>query len=391
MLKKVKICFVINSMVGGGAERVSSLLIRELSKNDNFNISLCLLEKSDLYYELPTDIKISYLGQNNFNDNNIKKVIGLYSQSNMLREIIKKDNIDLIFSFLGRANYVSILASNKTNSKVIISERAMTSESYPKGYNLKSMINRYLISSLYPKADYITPNAKLIKYDLVKNFMIPKDKIEVIYNPFDLKQIDKIEKTNQLDQFQKPIIVNVGSLHERKNQELLILAFARSNIDGTLLIFGEGNEKNKLEDLIVRLELTKRVYLMGHKKDIFSYLKSADLFVLSSKREGFPNVIVEAMACGLPIVSTDCKSGPREILAPDSDEVYFLKDDIEYSKYGVLVPENNIELLAQGIKKICDNTLLDKYKSKSLERAKNFDKSIIIEQYVKLIYKTLGR
>ena len=390
-MKKVKICFVINSMVGGGAERVSSLLIRELSKNDNFNISLCLLEKSDLYYELPTDIKISYLGQNNFNDNNIKKVIGLYSQSNMLREIIKKDNIDLIFSFLGRANYVSILASNKTNSKVIISERAMTSESYPKGYNLKSMINRYLISSLYPKADYITPNAKLIKYDLVKNFMIPKDKIEVIYNPFDLKQIDKIEKTNQLDQFQKPIIVNVGSLHERKNQELLILAFARSNIDGTLLIFGEGNEKNKLEDLIVRLELTKRVYLMGHKKDIFSYLKSADLFVLSSKREGFPNVIVEAMACGLPIVSTDCKSGPREILAPDSDEVYFLKDDIEYSKYGVLVPENNIELLAQGIKKICDNTLLDKYKSKSLERAKNFDKSIIIEQYVKLIYKTLGR
>jgi len=188
----------------------------------------------------------------------------------------------------------------------------MPSLQYGKG--ISGFINRTLIKLLYPKADLLFANSKGNAIDLENNFKIKN--IQVIYNPFD---IDKIkEKSKESVNLKSGFnFVTIGRLDEGKNHQLLIKAMRE--IEGNLYIIGDGVLRGYLEQLIYTLNLTDRVFLVGKQKNPYKYLSKADTFLFSSNREGFPNVLVEALACEIPIISTDCKSGPREILAPDSD------------------------------------------------------------------------
>jgi N-acetylgalactosamine-N,N'-diacetylbacillosaminyl-diphospho-undecaprenol 4-alpha-N-acetylgalactosaminyltransferase len=140
--------------------------------------------------------------------------------------------------------------------------------------------------------------------------------------------------------------------------------------------------QSELEDLIKKLSLKTQVFLLGYRANPYEYLKSADLFAFGSNHEGFPNVLLEAMACNIPILSTNCQSGPSEILKLQDEK----GDNIMITDYGILTPVKNDEAMAKGISYFLDNkSFTDKCKINGLKRIKDFDKEKILNQYIDLV------
>ncbi|HIQ50620.1 MAG TPA: glycosyltransferase, partial [Nautiliaceae bacterium] len=179
--------------------------------------------------------------------------------------------------------------------------------------------------------------------------------------------------------------ITIGRLESQKNHKLLINAI--KNINANLWIIGDGHLKKELEDMIKNLKLQDKVKLLGRQSNPYKFLAKADAFVFSSNYEGFPNVLLEALACELPIISTDCKSGPREILAPNSD---FTKQttDIEIAEFGILVPVGDVKRMADAMKIIIeDENLRNRLRKKALNRAKDFEVDKIIKEWEEIIEK----
>lgn len=129
-----------------------------------------------------------------------------------------------------------------------------------------------------------------------------------------------------------------------------------------------------------------KVYLLGKKLNPFSYISKADCFVFASNHEGFPNVLVESLACELATISTDCKSGPREILAPNNNINFQIKDDIELSEYGILTPVDNLEKIKEAMQLMMNDKIIrDKYSQNSMIRAQEFEIKEIIKQFEEVI------
>ncbi|MCK9455650.1 glycosyltransferase, partial [Sulfurimonas sp.] len=183
---------------------------------------------------------------------------------------------------------------------------------------------------------------------------------------------------------EKFTFITVGRVDSGKNHKLLVEAI--KDIDAKLYIVGDGELRSALEEQIRELNLKDKVVLLGRQSNPYKYLAKADCFVFSSLYEGFPNVLIEALACGLPVISGDCQSGPREILAPESDVKIQLKDEVEFAEYGILVPLNSVEKLKEAMNKIMTSEdLRNRYKEKAQQRARGFDVKKIIKQYEDVI------
>ncbi|MDY7015310.1 MAG: glycosyltransferase, partial [Cyanobacteriota bacterium] len=199
----------------------------------------------------------------------------------------------------------------------------------------------YLARLLYPRADGIVAVSKGVAEDLAELTAIPVEKLDVIYNPIVTDLLFDLARTSpdraDLMARDKPIILGVGRLTRQKDFPTLIRAFARvrAQLDARLIILGEGEDRPQLEQLVRDLNLTKDVFFLGYVDNSYSYMMNASLFVLSSAWEGCVTVLVEAMAVGTPVVSTDCPSSPSEIL--------------EGGKYGKLVPVGDDFQLARAM------------------------------------------
>jgi len=356
-----KVAFLINSMDGGGAERVVSVLLKNLSRKDRELFLIVLEDKFN--YDIPKDIKVIKLNSKYFGWRKLKSVV-------------EENKINTVISFLGRSNYTNVLARS-AGHKVYISERINPSQIHKKG--LSGFINRTLIKNLYPKANLIFSNSLGGRNSLNQDFGISLDKIKVIYNPIDIEKIGNL-CLNDLSEYQsifnQPVIINVGSLNKYKNQAFLIKAFKRvltqDKIKAKLLILGKGKLKGSLERLVRKLDLEKEVIFLGWQKNPFRFLSKSKVFVLSSITEGFPNVLIEAMACGIPAISTDCPSGPDEV--------------IDNNENGILVPLKDGKALSYAISKILkDPTFAQKISENGKKRVQEFSVNNIIEQYEELI------
>jgi len=374
---KKNLSILIYSLASGGAERVVSILLNELK--DKYNITLVLMNDT-IFYDIPKNLQIICLENSNPNESGIKKLLKLPLLAWKYRNVNKSD---ISLSFMNRPNYVNIIAKLMgMKSKVIISERAMPSIQHKSG--LQGLLNRFLIQYLYNKSDLVIANSRGNAIDLINNFNIKK--VETVYNPCDIEEILEQSKENIELNYNGFIFVTVGRLDNGKNHKLIVEAM--QHINAKLYIVGDGELKKNLELTIENLELQDKVFLLGRQKNPYKYLAKADCFVFSSNHEGFPNVLLEALACSLPIISTDCKSGPREILAPRSVSSRQLKDEIEISDYGILTPINNRKMMIKAMKLIIDNQELRvKYSSKALQRAKEFDKNKIIKEWISLLMK----
>jgi len=376
-MSKMKIVFLINSLDGGGAERVVSTLLNNLVAK--YECYLILME-NNISYEL--DSRINILSLNEDPDiSGIKKFIRLPMIAYKLSRIISKYNFTQIVSFMYRSNYINILAKYFTKHKVIISERIAPTSMYDDSA-MSSKISRFLIRNLYNNADLIISVSKAIQNDLIDNFNIKISQI-VIYNPYDIKNINELSHENidvKIDK--EKSIITVGSLNKRKNQSMIIKAFKTCSKTHKLYILGVGEEEKTLKDLAKELNIEDRVIFLGFDNNPYKYLSKCDIFVLSSNSEGFPNVLVEAMICGCSVISTDCLSGPREILSPSSDIKYQLTNSLDKVEYGLLTPINNENILKEALELMINNDKLrDNYSEKSKQRANDFKIEKIIKQY----------
>lgn len=332
-----KLTIVIHSLRGGGAERVLVNLLRGLDRSD-FSINLILYERV-FDYPLPDKVEVASLDIE-ASRNLFKLIKGFVLKIIRLALLFRRNRPDIIFSLLSSTNVAVIIAKllSGTKNKVIVSEHT-----YP-SVNLSNEtyggITRLFIKSCYPKADKIIAVSASIKQDLVSNFHFPETKIEVVYNPVDIGEIEKLsEEAVEHPWFQGeiPVIVSVGRLTRQKGYPHLLRAFSivRKDLHCRLSIIGEGEDHTKLLNLAKDLGIEGEVEFLGFQRNPFKYMARSSLFVLSSLYEGFPNVLLEAMALGLPVISTDCPSGPGEI--------------IEDQKNGILVPVKEERALAGAI------------------------------------------
>jgi len=377
-----KIAILIVSMEGGGAERVVAYLSSYLVQQKH-EVHLFLLNNA-ISFKIPDGVKLHLLSESKDFGSGFKKLMAIPFLALTYGRLLTSLNITHSLSFLTRPNYINVLAKSLTrgNFETILNERSYPSMHYA-DTSLQSKINRRLITWLYPKGEKIIGNSYGNHDDLIENFNIPKEKMQVIHNPVDLDKITSI--ASKKDFFDKSFfnIITVGRLDAGKNHQMLIKAMALLKETNTkLYIFGSGDLQTNLEALIAKLELNERVFLMGFDSNPYQYIKEADLFVFGSNHEGFPNVLLEAMACGKAIISTNCKAGPSEIMKLNEEK----ESSIMKTDYGILTPLDNPNLMAQALELMITDTTYKKSCEKNvLVRVKDFEKDKILALFSKVI------
>ena len=378
----MKLGIFLLDMKVGGAERVVSYLLHYFSDLD-IEVHLILMNPG-VQFDFPDNLKVHYIAKSKIDEHGILKFIKIPFLTYTFAKLSKKLNLTPSFILLIRPNYINVLSKifNNKKCKIIISERSYPSLQY--GYkNLTSKLNKYLISKLYSKSDLVICNSFGNANDLRTNFNVPKEIIKVIHNPVDLQKIMKIKPITGFFDSNYFNLVSVGRLDVGKNHELLINAVSNINMV-KLYIIGEGRQKTELEKIIKARRLQDKVFLLGYDPNPFKYMKAADLFIFGSNHEGFPNALLEAMSCGLPILSTNCKSGPDEILqliVPSVNEVMI-------TDYGILVPVNNEELMIKGIHYFLNSPdFLMKCRINVKNRIKHFSKEEILKKYHEHIFQ----
>mgnify|MGYP001045597703 FL=1 len=238
----------------------------------------------------------------------------------------------------------------------------------------KDRLRPLMARMFYPWADEIVAVSHGVASSLAELTSISPDQIQVIYNPLIPEDLDSLRREAPshpwLSSREIPVILAAGRLEKQKDYPTLIQAGALLNQkrEVRLLILGEGSQRLNLENLVVKLGIQSMVNMPGYVPNVYSYMQRASVFVLSSAWEGFPSVLVEAMACGIPVVSTNCPSGPDEIL--------------EGGKYGRLVPVGNPEVMAESIETALTNPGdIDRAQS----RAGEFSIERAVQKYLSLL------
>lgn len=373
---------IVPTLSMGGAEKVASILSTQMS-NEKMNVYLILYNAEEINY--------SYSGKIiNLNTsptkNVIKKVINFLIRIYKVNKIKKEYNLETVISFLGNPNLVNLFSGK--GAKKIVSVRNFVSKS---DTGKLGKLKKILIRLFYNFADVVVVVSEEIRKDLIENFKIKSSKIKVIYNAYDVQSIQEkagintcinqdVSKSQSEKKNVKPMIVNMGRLVHQKGQIHLIRSLKilkLQGIDVNLMLIGSGPLKEALVQETYKNGLEENVTFIEYSKNPFEYLTNADIFVLSSLYEGFPNALCEAMACKLPIISSNCQSGPYEILSPNikNDE----DNDIFEGEYGILIRLSNNskvyeENLAQAIKKmILDEEFRKHYSKQSIQRVSEMD------------------
>jgi N-acetylgalactosamine-N,N'-diacetylbacillosaminyl-diphospho-undecaprenol 4-alpha-N-acetylgalactosaminyltransferase len=353
------VVFVINSLAGGGAERVMCTLLR--ASEDELRacwISLLLLDREPAAYDVPRWVEIHQL---DCRHSLVRSVWSLWQAFRRLRP-------DTTVSFLTRANVANIIAASLLRIPAVVSERVNTSSHL--GRSLGAAVARLLVKASYPKARGIIAVSQGVADDLHDAFRVPRERMTVIANPIDLAEIRLQAESGEPVPMSGPYAVAMGRLMPNKNFGLLIEAFARSGIPLDLLILGEGPERPSLSRRIEALGLTGRIVMPGFAANPFPTLRRAAFFVSPSNAEGFPNSLLEAMSVGLPVIATNCPSGPSEVLAGLAREQ--VAPEVLFAPHGILVPPDDPAALAEALRAMMDPERRRVYGERAPERAADF-------------------
>lgn len=282
------------------------------------------------------------------------------------------DNKSVMISF--QSNVVAIGLAKLLRVKVIVRLSNHYSNVEFEKSKLRK-ISEYLKKILYKRADVVIANSQELADDYSRVLGCP---VKVVYNPIDIEMVRGKSRDLIIDEIfmkkDRPIVLGVGRLSIQKNFGFLIRSFAQSikKVNAYLVIIGEGSERQKLEKLIKSLNLEGSVILMGHKDNVFPYLKRSDIFVLSSLYEGMPNALIEAVALKIPSISTNIKTGPKEILLNGEG--------------GQLVEVNNIDDLRKAIVfRLLEQEVAQKAAENSFSQLDRFSTDGMISRYKNII------
>lgn len=385
------IAIIITKLNGGGAERCASNLSIELSKK--YNVVLIVFDGKNITY--PYKGKLIDLSLVDSNDI-FHRTINVLKRVKAVKKIKKEFNISCSISLLDGPNLVNVMS--RVSDKVIVSIRNRLSSEYV------GKVRRKMIVYSSEKADLTVALSKMVEKDMNEEFGIQQKKLTTIYNHCDPELLHSLVNDTVKPDFicnDKVYFVTMGRLNIQKGQWHLIRAFKKVLEDipnAILIIMGTGELDIQLKKLVDQLGIEDHVIFTGYIENPHIVLQYSEIFVFPSLFEGLGNVLLEALAFNMPIISADCIAGPREILAPNSDLSIQLKD-YEIAEFGILVPpmdKNNFDSqsdLTHEEQQLCsamiilhiDENLRKKYSQFATKRVSDFTKNKIISEWERVI------
>ncbi|MBR8839661.1 MAG: glycosyltransferase [Stigonema ocellatum SAG 48.90 = DSM 106950] len=358
-----RITFFVPNLHGGGAERVAVNLLKGMVGRD-ISLDLVLANAEGKYlHEVPEKVRVVNLATGR-----------VLTAILPLSVYLKRNRPDALVSHLNHANVVAVLARELAaeKTKLILVEHDTLSAG--KFKSIRARCVPQFMKWFYPRAEAIVGVSKGVAEDLEFQLGLPKGRVNIIYNPVvDDELMTKAKMPLEHPWFQTdspPIFLAVGRLTPQKDFSTLIKAFAlfRKQRAARLVILGEGESRTELEAMINTLGIIDDVSMPGFVANPFAYMSKSSAFILSSRWEGLGNALIEAMACGCPVISTDCPSGPQEILAG--------------GKYGELVSVGDSVALAKSMLQVLENPLS---RDVLIERAKYFSVDRAVTEYLSLL------
>ncbi len=345
-----KYLFVTPTLSIGGAERAVSVLSSSLA---NLGQEVCILKYHGSDSEYPVDKKVKIIAF--AKDANEYKKLNRIRRVLFIRKVVKEEQPDFVIPFIFRTALAVDIATKFIKVNVFQTIRNNPAVDPPS--NKDRRCRDKLIYKA--KCTFAQNNAEKLYFDKRIH-----NKIHVLFNPVS-DEFFNIQHNLKNAEF---IFCGAGRLHEQKNFEMLIRSFIKAfskNQNVKLLIYGEGHEREKLQRIIDETGCNPQVILKGRSNDMTAVFAKTDAFVLSSNYEGMPNVLIEAMASGVPCISTNCPTGPSDLI-----------DD---GQNGILVPVNDEDTLAKAMKKLYeDEQLREKFSSAGREKIKKICSSKII-------------
>jgi GalNAc-alpha-(1->4)-GalNAc-alpha-(1->3)-diNAcBac-PP-undecaprenol alpha-1,4-N-acetyl-D-galactosaminyltransferase len=319
-MQPMRLMFVIYSLGAGGAERVASTLVNSWAATGDEVTIVTIASAATDFYPIDAGVKRLALDLANDSRNWVDTLGWTFKRLNGLRAVFRSCQPDVIVSFLDKTNILVLLASLRLNIPLIVSER-----NDPRQYALGPLTS-FLRRITYPFA-----HALVVQTEEVARWarrIVRNDNVYVIPNP--IRPVLSAKGRAATDKKSRTIIA-IGRMQPQKGFDLLLRAFARcyeKHPNWNLRIIGDGPERERLSVLARELGIGQRLILDGLVRSPLDALQAADLFVLSSRFEGFPNVLLEAMTCGLAVISFNCPSGPSEIIRNSIDGILVSPGDV---------------------------------------------------------------
>jgi glycosyltransferase involved in cell wall biosynthesis len=329
---RVPIALVTSSMEGGGAQRAVAKLAAGLVQQGH-SVDLVLAHARGPYLaELPPAVRVVDL-----------EVSRMATAVVPLARYLRRERPDVVFSVLDYVNVVSVAARmlSRIEVRLVVSERNTLSTAVANAARRRTRLMPLLVRWAYPRADAVVAVSQGVAEDLVNGFGIDRSRVHVLNNPVVTPETQRMRQEPARHPWLRdptvPVVLAVGRLVPQKDFATLLDAFAlvRKEREARLVVLGEGPLRPELESAVRRLGLRDDVDLAGFDANPYAAMAAASAFVLSSRWEGSPGVLIEALSCGTPVVATDCPSGPRQIL-----------DD---GRFGRLVPVGDASSMAAGL------------------------------------------
>lgn len=364
MTDRKRITFFLDALHGGGAEKAVVNLLKGLAQTNEFDLDLVLATKEGPYLDLvPPEIRIVDLNTGRA----IKAILPLVSYLKVNRP----------WALIGNMGHVNVVASIARELSGIKTKLLLVEQNTLSAFQSKlkrAAVVELFMKWLYPRADAVAGVSAGVARDLEQQLKLDKETVKVLNNP--VVNEDLISKSQvSLDHpwfaaDAPPVFLAVGRLNPQKDFPNLLNAFAwvRKQQPARLIILGEGETRQTLEAIVDNLGLADDVLLPGFVKNPYAYMKHSSCFVLSSQEEGLPTVLIEAMACGCPVVATDCPSGPDEIL--------------DRGVYGQLVPIKNAQALGEAMQSTLNNPLEQEI---LIQRANEYSTERAVAAYLSLL------
>lgn len=368
-MERIKLVFVIYSLQKGGAERVLSTLSNSFSARD-YEVTIICMNNSDPRYPISEAIRIVSLLNRNARQHIFRRIqYGALTGFHLLK-LLREIKPHCVVSFMTSANLWTGICCGVLKIPYIVSERTTPEHTI----NRFGFLLKYLSYRVYSKSSAIVLPARGIENCLRKNGSFNKlDNYKIIKNP-----VHPFRAITEKKVHPRKFILAIGRLAYVKGFDLLIDAFSQLNSNDTdLLILGQGPERERLHARIAGHGLTNRVFLPGVKDELQDYYAQATLFVLSSRNEGYPNVLIEAMSAGCACIAADCEFGPAEI--------------IEHGINGMLIPAGETGPMVSMISALLSNEPL---RHNLGEQAKKVNRTnslqVIADQWEELILTKLN-
>jgi glycosyltransferase involved in cell wall biosynthesis len=358
-----RLAIFVPNMAGGGAERIMATLASAFAER-GYKVDLLLANADGPNLSaIHPDVRVVVFGRR-----------GVLACLPRLVRYLRRERPDALLSAMSHANVIALIAHRLAGSRarMVVSERASYAGMAAHYRSLPDRVIRFLMRRTYRRADAVIVVAKAMIDELRNGLGLDRSRVHMIANPVVTRRLlEGMREEPDSPSFRDgvPVILGAGRLEAQKDFGTLLRAFAllRADRDARLVIIGEGPERARLEGLARELGIAGDVALPGYKDNPYAYMRAAALFVSSSRFEGMPGVIIQAMACGTAVVSTDCPTGPREIL--------------EDGRWGALVPVGDAQRLCQAMAAALD--MRDRPDVR--ERAKDFEEAGAVDRYLEIL------